>query len=68
MTDDTRPAKALKPEKLTGTFTVRGPVEGRWRAGQHFTPVEQTFNVADFTASELAEIEADLVLTVKRFG
>ena len=56
--------KAGKPgEKIV----VRGPEDGRWRAGRHFGPIDVEIDLSTLTAAELAAIEGDPKLSVKRF-
>jgi hypothetical protein len=48
------------------TISVRGPEDGRWRAGIHFGPIAITVDLSTITAAQLAAIEADAKLSVKR--
>jgi hypothetical protein len=45
---------------------VRGPAEGRWRAGMKFTPDETIVDLSTLTVEQLAAIEADPDLRVTR--
>ena len=38
---------------------VRGPEDGRWRAGIQFGPIEREIDLGEITAEDWAEIEAD---------
>lgn len=45
---------------------VRGPEDGRWRAGLQFGPIEHEIDLSTITPEQLAEIEADSYLRVTR--
>jgi hypothetical protein len=45
---------------------VRGPEDGRWRAGIQFGPTERVIDLSEITADQLAEIEGDSYLRVTR--
>lgn len=45
---------------------VRGPEDGRWRAGIKFGPVEVLIDLGTITPEQLAEIEADGYLSIRR--
>jgi len=72
MADETQgaqPAKATKAAKAGKkgeTIKVRGPEDGRWRAGIQFGPTERVIDLSEITAAQLAEIEADSYLRVTR--
>ncbi|MBV1702619.1 MAG: hypothetical protein KGQ46_12440 [Hyphomicrobiales bacterium] len=55
-----------KAKAITGSLVVRGPANGRWRAGRYFTGEVQTLDASKLTADEIAEIEGDPLLSVKR--
>ena len=56
-------ATAGKPGE---TITVRGPVDGRWRAGTKFGPIDIVVDLSTLTPAQLAAIEGDPLLSVKR--
>ena len=71
MADDAKSKKGAAPEaamagKPGETIAVRGPVDGRWRGGKWFGPTEITVDLSTITAAQLAAIEADPSLSVKR--
>lgn len=45
---------------------VRGPEDGRWRAGVQFGPTEVEIDLGEISAEDFAEIEADGHLEVRR--
>jgi hypothetical protein len=45
---------------------VRGPEDGRWRAGIQFGPIEREVDLSTLTPEDWAEIEADPYLTIRR--
>jgi len=59
-----------KPGKKAGkkgeTIEVRGPETGRYRAGRYFTREPATIDLSTITVDDLAAIEGDPHLTVKR--
>jgi hypothetical protein len=57
------PAKAGKKGE---TIVVRGPEDGRWRSGVHFGPTDITIDLSTLTPAQLAAIEGDPLLSVKR--
>ncbi len=62
-------AAAAKPApagKKGQTITVRGPEDGRWRAGLRFGPIDAVVDLSTITAAQLAAIEGDPKLSVKR--
>ena len=59
----TSEAKAAKGEKPV-TLTVRGPANGRWRAGRKFTAEAVEIPVEELTDAELAAINGDPALFV----
>lgn len=59
------PSKTPAGEKGE-TISVRGPAEGRWRAGRKFGREETTIDLSTLTVSQLKAIEGDLFLSVKR--
>lgn len=59
-------APQVKAAAISETIEVTGPARGRWRACRRFGPNPETIAVADLTAEELAEIEGDPFLRVKR--
>ncbi|MGD0642179.1 MAG: hypothetical protein ABSC22_15635 [Roseiarcus sp.] len=68
MADDPK-SKAAAPAtagKKGETIAVRGPVDGRWRGGLRFGPTEITVDLSTITPAQLAAIEADPSLSVKR--
>ena len=64
------PASSMKASGKAGkkgeTLTVRGPIDGRWRGGLWFGPTDITVDLSTITAAQLAAIESDKVLSVKR--
>jgi hypothetical protein len=59
----TSEAKASKGAKPV-TLTVRGPANGRWRAGRKFTSEAVDIPVEELTDAELAAIKGDPELFV----
>ncbi len=57
------PAKAGKKGE---TITVVGPVDGRWRGGAKFGPTAIVVDLSTITPAQLAAIEGDPLLSVKR--
>lgn len=57
------PATAGKPGE---TITVRGPIDGRYRGGKWFGPTDITVDLSTITPAQLAAIETDPTLSVKR--
>lgn len=53
---------------FTLSIGVRASQERRFRAGRHFGPEERIFASGDLTEDELAAIEADPVLSVRRIA
>lgn len=45
---------------------VRGPEDGRWRAGIKFGPIELEIDLSSISAEQLAEIEGDAYLAIRR--
>ncbi len=65
------PAKAKGNAKAAAemcpyALVVRGPRQGRWRAGQHFGPTDTTLAAGTITVEQAAEIEADGALSVRK--
>lgn len=65
--------KAAKPEaaaatagKKGETITVVGPVDGRWRGRTKFGPTAIVVDLSTITPAQLAAIEGDPLLSVKR--
>jgi len=48
------------------TVKVRGPEDGRWRAGIQFGPTEVEIDLGEISAADFAEIEADSYLEIRR--
>ncbi len=64
-----KPAEPKKAKNsATGSLLVRGPQDGRWRGDRHFTSAEIELPLASLSDDQIAEIEADPVLSVKRTG
>lgn len=47
-------------------ISVKGPEDGRWRAGIKFGPLPVEIDLSTITAEQLEEIEADSYLSVTR--
>ncbi|MBY6244217.1 hypothetical protein [Methylosinus sp. Sm6] len=45
---------------------VRGPEDGRWRAGIKFGPIETEIDLSEITRAQLEEIAADSYLSIRR--
>ena len=56
--------KKQAPE-LVPALQVRGPANGRWRAGRHFGPEPVVIPLAELSEDERVAIEADPVLSVR---
>lgn len=63
---DNADATAATAGKKGETIIVRGPVDGRWRAGLCFGPTDITVDLTTITPGQLAAIEGDPLLSVKR--
>ncbi|MGD0564539.1 MAG: HI1506-related protein [Roseiarcus sp.] len=67
--DPAAPASAAAAPAMAGakgqTITVRGPEDGRWRAGLRFGPIEVVVDLSTITPAQLAAIKADPKLSVK---
>lgn len=48
------------------TITVVGPVDGRWRGGTKFGPTAIVVDLSTITVAQLAAIDGDPLLSVKR--
>jgi hypothetical protein len=48
------------------TISVRGPEDGRYRAGIKFGPIATTVDLSTVTPEQLALIEGDAALRIKR--
>ncbi len=64
-------ANAASPAPATAgakgqTITVRGPEDGRWRAGLRFGPIDAVIDLSTITPAQLAAIGGDPKLSVKR--
>ena len=46
-------------------IAVRGPEDGRWRAGFRFGPIELEIDLGDITPDQLAEIKEDPYLAIR---
>lgn len=57
---------AAKAGKRGETISVTGPAGGHWRAGRKFGPEPVEVDVSTITAEQLAAIEADPDLRVRR--
>ena len=44
----------------------RGPEDGRWRGGLNFGPIDVVVDLSTITVAQLAAIEGDPLLSVKR--
>jgi len=74
MADDTAiPAAPQATAKATAkagkkgeTIVVRGQIDGRWRGGVWFGPADTTVDLSTLTPAQLAAIENDPLLSVKR--
>lgn len=57
-----------RPAAATAGFVikVRGPEDGRWRAGIKFGPIEQEIDLSTITRAQAREIAEDPYLTVRR--
>jgi hypothetical protein len=68
MADDTKSKAAATATagKKGETIKVRGPEDGRWRGGLNFGPVEIVVDLSTITPAQLAAIEGDPLLSVKR--
>ena len=60
-------AAAFTPAGNEGEIVkVRGPEDGRWRAGIRFGPIEVEIDLSTVSAEQFAEIEGDAYLSVRR--
>lgn len=59
-------ADAATAGKKGETITVVGPVDGRWRAGKNFGPTAIDVDLSTITVAQLAAIEGNPLLSVKR--
>jgi hypothetical protein len=66
MADDTKSKAAATAGKKGETIIVRGPEDGRWRSGLRFGPIDTTIDLSTITPAQLAAIEGDPLLSVKR--
>jgi hypothetical protein len=68
MADDpkSKAAAAATAGKKGETITVVGPVDGRWRGGTKFGPTAIVVDLSTITPAQLAAIEGDPLLSVKR--
>jgi hypothetical protein len=49
---------------VSGAIVVTGPEAGRWRSGRYFCRVARTLQLAELSAEDLKQIEADPLLKI----
>lgn len=63
---DTEEAAPVMAGAAGEKVLVRGPEDGRWRAGIQFGPTEVEIDLSEISAEDFAEIEADSYLELRR--